>query len=834
MRICFVPQGTVARSSEIDGKTLFLDVGNALREGVIDHHHLGGSQEDMGEPCRATSRLTAAFSHLIPAGVETIVLHRGTDFDCWLSVWLVLRRLSGLPFPFGTSLLTNFAALNDQGLASFRTAHALAPVACLLADTVGIPLGPWSAGRPVEQFSAAILEGEQEKEGMPPATPELVFDEVDAKDRALLLRGMALITYLFERISRLQNKLGPAAEGTSLTLDMPDLFDFAQDWPTESSMAQADLSQYRRERDDTACCEITRVSLPVRDGGAKQPAEALLWKRVPSCRLHKFWARSDQERVSDGFALTAIPLFEEEHNGVPVSRVIISTDPAKSYDLRHLGPVLERAEVARERWLCEGTADPAYQTRSAEMLENGRMPRFRESWCTNHDPWYDGRAHAHTIVDAPGRGSLLSIGEVLEIVKGHLRLDLAGARVRVVHPFTWSNRPGSIGLSGMLKKLDHHPRLERFRLDETFSDVRNDFLGPVFDLFVPDGQSLSIHAWHLDRFLWSETENTESGWLTVEVDLLLLRNGCGFLVTHGECPAMAPDGTGSAMTALLAEQKRRCERIESIETLLYPLLGTVQASTGYVHAAVRARSVQADRRDLEGLCYKVAHRLDYRRDEESLHSDEDAQILSRNGRLLRLIPVQQHILFGFSQRGACLCLLDDGRDTAKRDFYEARFAGAHFAAFLIGLVQRTTLLSLSARLGGLLRGRSRERSALLIKQMHVECVTKAMYGQIATHALLGQAYLHQSDMFQIKGMAAEVETQAGVYDAFLREERNRKIKVITALYLPMQILDWLVGLKLVGLPDEAVLPLSVGSTLGGIALLSAVLYAYILREPRYR
>lgn len=89
-------------------------------------------------------------------------------------------------------------------------------------------------------------------------------------------------------------------------------------------------------------------------------------------------------------------------------------------------------------------------------------------------------------------------------------------------------------------------------------------------------------------------------------------------------------------------------------------------------------------------------------------------------------------------------------------------------------------------------------------------------------------------MFQIKGMAAEVETQAGVYDAFLREERNRKIKVITALYLPMQILDWLVGLKLVGLPDEAVLPLSVGSTLGGIALLSAVLYAYILREPRYR
>lgn len=133
-----------------------------------------------------------------------------------------------------------------------------------------------------------------------------------------------------------------------------------------------------------------------------------------------------------------------------------------------------------------------------------------------------------------------------------------------------------------------------------------------------------------------------------------------------------------------------------------------------------------------------------------------------------------------------------------------------------------------------MRGRTGERAALLINGLHVECVTRALYGQVATHALLGQAYMHQSDMFQIRGLAAEVDQQAGAYDAYLREERNRKIKLITALYLPMQILDWLVGLKLVGMPEQAALTLSTGSVLAGIALLFAVLYAYILREPRYR
>lgn len=839
MRVRFVPQGTIADATGNAG-TLYLDVGNALRPGVIDHHQLGSALAAMGEASRATSRLVATYPHLVPEAVETLVLHRNSDFDCWLSVWLARRRLSGRAFPFGTTLLTDFAALNDQGLADFRTANALAPIACLLSETVGRPMGAWTDGRTMEQLAAPVLAFEAD----PPPTSDpfsapspLRFDAGNTADAALLQRGLAFVTWLFEQIARLRDRLGGMLPESALSLDMPDLFDFSGDWPEEAALADQDLALYRSERDDPSCCDIARIPLTERNGGPKAMVDALLWHRVPACRLHKFWARADRERVADGFTLTAIPIFEREQEGVPLSRVVVSVDPAKPYDLRHLGAVLERAECDREAERCNpdnGKTAGRWRARESEMREKGLKPRFQEAWCVNHDPWYDGRAHGHTIVDAPGRGSLLTIREVLEIVKGHLRLDLAEARARIAHPFFWSLGHKRIGFSQVLRRLGREAGLTRFQLDTAFEGVRDAFLGPVFDLFAPDGRTLSFHAWHLDPSLWPDDGGQEDGWRTEQVDLVLLRNGCGFLITHGRCVGGEMDGTAATMTAYLAGQKRRCEDTGILEKRLAPWLGTVRASTGVLHAAVRVRSVQADGRDLEQLCYKVAHRLDYRRDTESLHPDEDARQLSRNGRLLRLIPVQRDVLFGFSQRGACLCLLDEGRSDAKLDFYENRFTTAHYALFLIGLLQRTTLLSLSDRLGDLLRHHTGERASLLIRGLHVECVTRVLYGQVATHALLGQAYMHQSDMFQIRGLAAEVDAQAGAYDAFLREERNRKIKLITALYLPMQILDWLVGLKLVGMPEQAALTLSTGSLLAGVALLFAVLYAYILREPRYR
>ena len=72
--------------------------------------------------------------------------------------------------------------------------------------------------------------------------------------------------------------------------------------------------------------------------------------------------------------------------------------------LRGLGSLLDQAESDRRRHLYgvdDRATDPA--TGAAKPPRPGYA---------NSDPWYDGRAHGYTIVDAPRAGTLLTADEI--------------------------------------------------------------------------------------------------------------------------------------------------------------------------------------------------------------------------------------------------------------------------------------------------------------------------------------------------------------------------------------------------------------------------------------
>ena len=117
----------------------------------------------------------------------------------------------------------------------------------------------------------------------------------------------------------------------------------------------------------------------------------------------KDWARSDARRAGNGRGFIGLSAFMTE--GARQSRrCILSLAPDAGASLRGLGSLLDQAESDRRRHLYgvdDRATDPA--TGAAKPPRPGYA---------NSDPWYDGRAHGFTIVDAPRDGTLLTADEV--------------------------------------------------------------------------------------------------------------------------------------------------------------------------------------------------------------------------------------------------------------------------------------------------------------------------------------------------------------------------------------------------------------------------------------
>ncbi len=107
IRFAFVGMGEQAPPSHGPGDRLFLDVGNDLRPGVIDHHQLTAYSG-------STTGLVLSHPELIDAAVVltrrrddpfTLVLHEHPDLDCVASAYLACAYLATGSFPGGAEAL---------------------------------------------------------------------------------------------------------------------------------------------------------------------------------------------------------------------------------------------------------------------------------------------------------------------------------------------------------------------------------------------------------------------------------------------------------------------------------------------------------------------------------------------------------------------------------------------------------------------------------------------------------------------------------------------------------------------------------------------------------
>jgi hypothetical protein len=149
--------------------------------------------------------------------------------------------------------------------------------------------------------------------------------------------------------------------------------------------------------------------IPSRPGGKARKRQLCGAVRDPRSALLEFWARSDGMDLLVVQA-TREPLARPGRNGegaVPLSHFTVRARPDAGVSLQPLAEALEAQETARREE--EGARAGLRLTRTGEPLEG----------FANSDPWYDGRCLAmpHTAVTAPRQGSVLTLDDVLGVMR---------------------------------------------------------------------------------------------------------------------------------------------------------------------------------------------------------------------------------------------------------------------------------------------------------------------------------------------------------------------------------------------------------------------------------
>jgi hypothetical protein len=346
VRYEFVPAGAVA-PADVRGR-LYLDVGNDLRPGVLDHRN-GGLAASATRLVTLRPELVRAVADGGPDAV-TVVLKEYPDLDCSAAAYLAAGLLTRGELPAGAEKLAEYLDRVDSGQPMFtlRRPYTLYAAYLILArrlmNELPDPAGRWTA---------------------------LVHDGHRLIDHALTREGD-----------------GP--------LDTVNAFDCPVMVPLDRAEMIEDAQRYEHKLADPATSARRAVlDLPTPWGGRTR-AEALLVRDVQTdgdpdrCSFFKDWARSDVDRcpATAGFEVLCV------WTSRPRSRCIISVRPDSDARLTGLGERLDEAETA---------------ARAGTGRERTGPPRPGYG---NSDPWYDGRVHHDTIIDAPHDGTVLPVEEV--------------------------------------------------------------------------------------------------------------------------------------------------------------------------------------------------------------------------------------------------------------------------------------------------------------------------------------------------------------------------------------------------------------------------------------
>jgi hypothetical protein len=372
VRFTFVGHGEVAPPLIEGQDRLYLDVGEALRPAVIDHHQGRGSQ---------SSAVASVIGHheyvlqaLKPWRTEdspfTIVLHRDPDLDSIASTYVALSLLCDGQPPAGVRRLVEYVDSIDRGEPGMSLERPFSPYAAIM--------------HVAHRFS------------------QTTWNSRDEQWTELVLAGLKILDYSLNESIRKSKTLAEID-----AFQCPGLF---RNLDRAEVSSEIERYQAKLAKPETQARFVT-LKLP-REDGKTSVVEALLVRIVQDandpdrCLFFKDWARTDRTRAPLAGGFVALSIIEPGPTE-GTTRALLSTKPGSSVMLDGLANLLEDAETTKRREKF-GVDDRLIDLKSGQNLEP--RPGYK-----NANPWYDGRAHEFTIVDTPRGGSWLT-AEAIEAI----------------------------------------------------------------------------------------------------------------------------------------------------------------------------------------------------------------------------------------------------------------------------------------------------------------------------------------------------------------------------------------------------------------------------------
>ena len=361
-RYQFVPAGTVAPSHPPDNE-IWLDVGNRAGPQVLDHH--GGDTNALS----ASELVWNCFDQLVQPYLSigkpvTLTLHTKPDLDAICAAWLVTHYLNNSLSAELKSVLSPLierVSTNDQGMIQTQD-----PATC------------WT-----------IVFAERMRSEL----PHMAGDEVSSADENRVRFGFSLLDQTLAGLAR-----GESLEDTTKGLITPAV---------TTSLAESE-HLYRQDLGNGTQFQVYlpthKAEIPVNHQPINPPSVTTansrladgLYLKNPSCSLFRELARGDKKgsQLGQGFSFLVVQSdWPRHHLPRPLSRYVLSTNPATHFHLQGLGKMLEQREQDFEN---QQEEDPLLSGRERVGLGEGRHGYNVAS------PWYDGRGHNFTIIDCPG------------------------------------------------------------------------------------------------------------------------------------------------------------------------------------------------------------------------------------------------------------------------------------------------------------------------------------------------------------------------------------------------------------------------------------------------
>lgn len=311
IKFSFVPPGTVAES---ELSHVYLDVGNRLCPGVIDHHHSEAPEHSATEivlhrPELVTAQVTKEEEPI------TLITHHYPDLDAVSATFIARTCLLKQPITAFHKWLALYTSNIDAGKLKLNPENAVCVYSVFLVRT----------------HHASIAKNQE---------------DVNTISLRMLTTGLLLLEFLYQASSDMPSRL-----------EDPDFLKALPALEQDIKWVEQDFAIYRR---DLQRAEIFEANLPLQIGCETKAVKGLLLA-YPEATLFKSWARGS------GFTLTAIQLSPK--------RTIISVDPEQGVYLKGLGELLEIKETEVREHLGKqrlgqnrpgyDSPDPWYDGRSA-------------------------------------------------------------------------------------------------------------------------------------------------------------------------------------------------------------------------------------------------------------------------------------------------------------------------------------------------------------------------------------------------------------------------------------------------------------------------------------